>query len=138
MKRNLTHILLTAGLAASLGSVMATAQQRTDVAEIPFAFQANDRLLPAGTYTLREYKERIFLVTDNAAHAHSAFVSASEVQMTKSASPKLKFRCFGNQRVLAEIWTTDGRSYEVSQSSVDKSIRKLQLAAVVEVPLKQR
>ena len=118
MKRHLTHILLTAGLAAFLGSAALNAQDRIQIADIPFAFHASDQTLPAGTYTVWEKSLGLFVVSDK--DGHSLFVSAPLLEGREPANPSLTFRCYGNERVPAKIWMADGNGYDIGKSSVDR------------------
>lgn len=137
MKRNLTNIMLTAGLSALLGTATLGARDTVAVAEIPFAFHATDRVLPAGTYTVERYQSRIFLLYDG--RGHSIFFGTSGEEQGEPSSPRLTFQCYGNERALSEIWTVDGRGYSASKSSLEKNLhRKLEMATLIEVPLRQR
>lgn len=133
MKRHLTHILLTAGLSALLGTAALSAQEKIEVADIPFAFHAGDRTLPAGTYTVREYRQRLFILSD--AQAHAMFLSTPTLKIGEPEKPRLVFRCYGNERVLSQIWLEDGSGYGLGKSSLEKS-RRLEMATLVEVRLK--
>ena len=137
MKQHLTHIVLTAGLAALLGSVTLSAQDRTEIAEVPFAFHANNRTLPAGKYKVQEYREGLFIMYDK--DAHSLFLPAPNVETREPSAPSLVFRCYGNERVLATIWLVDGSGYDLGKSSIEKNLnRKLQMATLLEVRLTER
>lgn len=135
MKLHLTHILLTAGLSALLGTAALSAQERIDVADIPFAFHAGEKTLPAGAYTVREYGTRIFLISGE--NGNSAFVLTPGSKIGEPENPRLVFRCYGNEHVLSQIWMYDGSGYGLGKSSLEKS-RRLEMASLVVVRLKQR
>jgi hypothetical protein len=135
MKQHLTHILLTAGLSALLGTAALSAQDRVEVADVPFAFHANNQILPAGTYKVREYARGVFMISD--ADAHSMFISTPDLKSGEAQNPRLIFRCYGNERVLSQIWLEDGSGYGLGKSSLEKN-RKLEMATLVAVRLKQR
>ena len=138
MTRRLTHIILTAGLSTLLGAVNLSAQGQREVAEIPFAFHANHKLMPAGKYVVEQKNEiGIFQLRDSAGEA--IFVSMIQQDRGKADNPKLTFRCYGNDRVLAQVWTEDGRGYGVSESSIEKDLhRRLDMAALISVRLTPR
>ncbi len=135
MHRHFTKIILTAGLSALLGSLTLSAQDQREVANIPFAFEANHTTLPAGEYSVNRLNSvGMFQIYD--ASGHSIFLSAP-VQTLGAADPKLTFRCYGNDRVLSQIWTDEGVGYGVVKSSWEKN-RKLEMSAVISVALKHR
>ena len=121
--------------AALLGTAVASAQEKIEVAQIPFAFQADSRILPAGTYTVREYTRGLFILSD--ADAHSMFIPTPSMNTGAPENPRLVFRCYGNERVLSQIWLNDGSGYGLGKSSLEKN-RKLEMASLVVVRVKQR
>jgi len=137
MKRNLTHIILTAGLSALLGTLTLSAQDRTETAEIPFAFHANHQLMPAGKYTVEDRNASgIFLIHGDQG---GTFVSMAPEDRGPAGNAKLTFRCYGNERVLASIWTDDGASYSVSTSSIEKDLhRRIDMGTSLSVRLTAR
>lgn len=138
MKHRMIHLILTAGLSAVFGSLILSAQDQKAVADIPFAFQASEQILPAGQYTISEMNTRgLFTLRDS--ESDSIFVMAPLNKTGEAGNPRLVFRCYGNERVLSEIWTNDGAGYRVSDSSVEKSLhRRIQMAALVSVRLAAR
>ncbi len=140
MTRLFTKTLLTAGLSALLASLTLTAQTIQLVADIPFAFHAEGKTLPAGTYQLKEMNASgIFQISDRAENV-SQFVNAPIHQNVNPTSSKLTFARYGNEYVLASF-AVAGSSYDnaVSRSAVEKNMtRKLDLSAMISVPLHQR
>lgn len=138
MKHRLTRFILTAGLSALFGSLVLSAQDQKEVANIPFAFQANDRVLPAGEYKVSETRTPgIFVLSD--ADAHSMFLVARLNDTGARDNPRLTFRCYGNERVLSQIWMENGSEYSLPESSAEKNLhRRLQMAALVSVRLTPR
>jgi hypothetical protein len=134
MKKYFTHIILTAGLSAILGSLTLSAQDQREVANIPFAFEVNHVSLPAGEYTVQRMNAELFQMYD--ADGHSTFLMAP-VKTEGKPDPRLTFRCYGNDRVLSEIWTDDGIGYGLLKSKWEKD-RKLEMSAVISVALKHR
>ncbi|MBV9155595.1 MAG: hypothetical protein JO097_04990 [Acidobacteriaceae bacterium] len=137
MKRQLTHILLSAGLAL-FGTLMLSAQDQKEVANIPFAFEASHTAMPAGEYTVDETGTRgLFQLSDRS--GHSVFMSTLLQNNGKTDNPRLTFRHAGDQYVLAQIATSDGSEYGVSKSSIEKDLnRKLEMAALISVRLTPR
>ncbi|MDQ2841258.1 MAG: hypothetical protein M3Y72_09510 [Acidobacteriota bacterium] len=135
-----TKTILTAGLSALLGSLTLNAQNLALTADIPFAFHAEGKVLPAGTYDLKEKgTQGIFQISDRAAEV-SQFVSASIPKHYQPSESKLTFARYGNDYVLTEI-SVAGSSHSngVSASAVEKNLtRKMNLSAMVSVALHTR
>ncbi len=140
MTRLFTKTLLTAGLSALLGSLTLSAQNLTLVADIPFSFHAEGKVLPAGTYQLKAVNATgIFQISDRAAHV-SQFVNAPIHEHVNPTSSKLTFARNGDEYALASV-TVAGSAYDnaVSRSGMEKNMsRKLDLSAMISVPLHQR
>lgn len=133
MKHRFTHIILTAGLSAMLGSLVLSAQEKKETATIPFAFEASGRILPAGDYTVSEHSARGVFVLRNT-EGDALFVNAPMNDKGAADNPRLTFNCYGNDRILSEIWTDDGSGYSVT-SSKKYLKRRMQMAALVSVSL---
>ena len=135
MKKYFTHIILSAGLSAILGSLTLSAQDQMEVATIPFAFEVNHVSLPAGEYTVQRVNSAdLFQIYD--ADGHSIFLMAP-INEEGAPNPRLVFRCYGNDRVLSQIWTGSGTGYGLVKSQWEKD-RKLEMSAVISVALKHR
>ena len=133
MKRQFTSIVLAAGLSV-IGSLTLSAQDRTEVAEIPFSYTANQTQLPAGTYRVDRGNQGVFRLSDGKGHA--IFMNAPIQQQGKADNPHLTFARFGDEYLLAQIWSTDGTGYSVSQSALDKERpRGMQVASMISVKL---
>ena len=139
MTRQFTNTLLTAGLSALLGAAALSAQDKTEIANIPFAFHAQRATLEAGKYTVQEGSNGLFLLRSNDGGG-TAFVQMHPGVSADPRNPKLTFACYGGGCVLAKISVEGSEvSYAVSQSSIEKSLsRKLGFAAMISVPLKAR
>ncbi len=140
MKRLFTKTLLTAGLSAVLGSFTLTAQTLALVADIPFAFHAQGKVLPAGTYQMKTRTTSGFFQIYNSDREISQFVSAPLPAHANPVQSKLTFAKYGSEYVLSEI-SVAGSSHTnaVSQSEINKNLtRNLGLSAIVSVPLRAR
>lgn len=139
MKLNMTHMLLTAGLSALLGTATLGAQNLREVADVPFTFHAQQRTLPAGQYQIAERgSDGVFQVFGP--DRKSILVGVMVPVATNPNKPHLKFACYGGECVLSEI-AMPGRetAYRASQSQIDKNLtHKLGVAAMISVPLKVR
>jgi len=71
-------------------------------ANVPFDFTVGNKLLPAGTYTIKEQSNHVILITNH----DKPIAALSLVNGDSNRSPnggKLKFHRYGNQYFLSEI-----------------------------------
>ena len=139
MKLNMTHMILTAGLSALLGTASLGAQNLREVADVPFTFHAQQQTFPAGTYELAERgTDGVFQLYGP--NRKSILIGIMTPVSANPAKPHLKFACYGGECVLSEI-AMPGRetAYRASQFQIDKNLtHKLGVAAMISVPLKVR
>jgi hypothetical protein len=100
MKRNTAIALIAIANFAMAGASFA---QSTGVrANVPFDFTVGNKLLPAGTYTIKEQSDHVIVIKN-----HDKPISAvSLVNGDGNRSPnggKLKFHRYGSQYFLSEI-----------------------------------
>lgn len=138
MTRRLKDIMLAAGCAALLASVTLSAQNKREVADIPFAFHANGVRLGPGTYVFKQVNDGgLFQVSDSA--GGSIFVSLHAGSTGAPENPRLDFRCYGSDRVLAQVWTPEGTSYSASESTIEKDLhRRVDMATLVSAAVRDR
>jgi len=100
MKRITAIALLAIANFAMAGTSFA---QSTGVrANVPFDFTVGNKLLPAGTYTIKEQSDHVILITNH----DKPIAALSLVNGDSNTSPnggKLKFHRYGNQYFLSEI-----------------------------------
>jgi hypothetical protein len=107
--------LLGFGLAAN-------AQIQSQIAvTLPFAFVANGKTLPAGSYTVKRLSPQpfdILMLTSNKTGS-SVFVLPFEMEEASDYKPKLSFRKVGEQHFLSAIQTEDYvYSFSVPRSAI--------------------
>ncbi|HSU59254.1 MAG TPA: hypothetical protein VLI55_08075 [Bryobacteraceae bacterium] len=137
MKLNMTHMILTAGLSALLGTASLGAQNLSEVADVPFTFHAAQQTLSAGKYQVNE-RTATGLFQIYSPNKESIFVGAMVPTTSDPNRPHLTFACSGGECVLSEI-AMPGRetAYRLSKSQIEKNLtHKLGIAAMVSVPLK--
>jgi hypothetical protein len=124
----------------TLAPAQSHAQQITQ-AEIPFAFQVGNTMLPAGEYHVQRALSNTKTVelirrTDSSA---SLFVNTNGVETSdKDVQPKLIFHCYTHECFLSEIWTGSGQGRKLVESSREKDLSRAKAEnelAVVTVPL---
>lgn len=100
MKRNTAIALIAIANFAMAGTSFA---QSTGVrANVPFDFTVGNKLLPAGTYTIKEQSDHVILITNH----DKPIAAISLVNGDSNRSPnggKLKFHRYGSQYFLSEI-----------------------------------
>jgi hypothetical protein len=139
-KKNIkTHMILSAGLSALLGTTTLSAQQRTEVAEVPFTFHAQQQTFPAGEYQVTQKNSgSVFQLMSS--EGKSIYLNAQLLNTTDPQRPHLTFARYGGEYVLSAI-SMPGTDigHAVSQSAIDKNLtQKMGLAAMISVSLKAR
>lgn len=140
MKRQFTSIILTATLSALVGSVSLSAQDRSEVATIPFSFQAQGKTLPAGDYTVKEQNSAGSLYKLTNSSGESIFWVGQNQKDADPAKPKLTFAHSGSEYVLASVSMPGSTvSHGVSDATIKKSFsRSLGISSMLAVPLTAR
>jgi hypothetical protein len=141
MKRKLMHLILTAGLSTTLASLALNAQSSRETADIPFAFHAQGKVLPAGHYTFAQTNVGSPGIIKVARQSgQSLFVNASVPKDSGSGKPSVGFVCYGNECVLAKVvFQGSDRSLNVPQSAVERELtHKIGIASMIQIPLKSR
>ncbi|HEY3937018.1 MAG TPA: hypothetical protein VGL97_06290 [Bryobacteraceae bacterium] len=139
MKRQFTSLVLTAGLSAMLGTFSLSAQSTSEAADIPFAFQVQQKTLPAGHYVINQKNVGgWFQVYDS--RGHSIFLNAIEQKKADPDNPKLTFACYGHECVLAKISMPGADvGYGLSQKQIEKNLpHKMGMVSMISVRLKSR
>ena len=116
--------------AAFFLSIVAAAQcgaQSAGVMEvnIPFAFQAGNRMLPAGEYRIERFSaelEGIQLIRQSHGK-NSILINTVPVESSdKALPPRLVFYRYGNDYFLTEIWTNNTRGRQLYKSAREKEL----------------
>ena len=95
---------------------------------IPFAFDAGNKILPAGDY-------RVQVVNPSSDHSvlqiastdgkSSVIVKTTDIQGQSSEKAKLNFRRYGDQYFLAQVWmAAESSGFETPSSKAEKSLRR--------------
>ena len=139
MKRTLTSVLMAAGIAGSLVAHLSAQNSRT-VADIPFAFVANQTVMPAGRYELKQSDASGSSFALRNADGRAAFVTAGIRENGSPDRPHLTFACYGKECVLAKIAPPGSAiAYSLSERSVEKNLQhKLSVASMVSIKLAPR
>ena len=137
MKSQFMRFVLTTGLTV-LGSLTLSAQDRSETAKVPFAFNANQHSFAAGEYRVERINGNGLFQILNRTDGSSAFVPAPLTMEQKAgADPHLTFACYQGNCVLKEIWMPGSDTgYRRGDSAVDKDLqRHLGMATMINIRL---
>jgi hypothetical protein len=125
------QILAVAG-ALMLSMVAASecrAQSRALEANIPFAFEAGNRTMPAGNYRIESMPTgggSLQVIRSAEGDAKATISTITEAAPDAAAGPGLVFHRYGSQYFLAQIRTGDGRAREIFPSRQEKEVARMQ------------
>ena len=139
MKRTLTSILIAAGIAGAFVAHL-SAQSSRLVADIPFAFVANQTVMPAGRYELNQSDASGSSFALRNANGGTAFVAAGIREAGTPNRPHLTFACYGKECVLAKIAPPASPiAYSLGARSVEKNLHyTFGVASMISIKLAQR
>jgi hypothetical protein len=103
------QIIAIVGLAL-LAAVPAFAQSIPTVrVDVPFAFQAGDRPMPAGTYMLREQAQGLVNLRREGTNAGAFISTHPATAKTASTKPYVLFDQIGDRYFLAGVWSAGSK-----------------------------
>jgi hypothetical protein len=139
MKRILTTLLMAVGITGPFVAHLAAQDQRM-IADVPFAFDVDNRTMSAGQYNLSMLTSggSVFKLRDSSNHTILVPMGHPEDGNPNKAS--LTFACYGKECVLAKITPPNGlTAYALSRDSVEKNLhRRLGMASMISVKLTAR
>ena len=137
MTRSFVKSVLIGGFFALIGAGTLAAQNRAEVAQIPFAFQTQQKTFAPGKYRVAE-RNTYGLFQLYSEDGHSILISAISQNDSNPTKPHLTFTCYARTCALSEIsMPGSATAYRLSKSQLDKELpHKLGLAAMISVPLK--
>src|ERR1700758_1420886 len=106
MKRNLITILSLVVISLMFNATGAYAQSYAKAA-VPFAFNAGEKQLPAGTYEIKVVQGARAVIIQNDDTAMGA-MSIARREGPRNTDSKLVFHRVNGQYFLAEIWKSSG------------------------------
>jgi hypothetical protein len=112
MKRIIAIALFAASSLAAAGNL--SAQEHTVKANIPFDFTVNNKVLPAGTYTISSLSPNAVQVRN--VNGHIAELSLVQNDDKRSKTPVLVFQRYGSQYFLHEILAANALNVTVPAS----------------------
>ena len=117
---------ITTMLAVIVGLTAVAAQAQTTPRAVrftvPFEFNVNSDVLPAGDYTVSVENQTV-RIQKNDGKANVIALSRRTVSANRSDSPvKLTFRHYGDQYYLAQVWVADGVGRELKRQPKDNEL----------------
>ena len=120
-----SYMVLTAlvVLALVVPSISIKAQSVSLVVKVPFAFQAGDKTLPAGTYTLKRTGEAV-RIRDASGHDTSVISNAIS-NRAKGVANELTFSHYGSTYFLSEVcWSDYSTARGIQKSPAEEKLAK--------------
>jgi hypothetical protein len=114
--------LLRAGCLCLAATLPAAFGQSSEIltADLPFAFQVNNKAFPAGKYKVTAGASQAALLLQSVDYKHSIFSLSNAIQSGKTREiPMLVFRRYGDRYFLSQIWlpgSDSGRALPMSTS----------------------
>jgi hypothetical protein len=139
MKRIFVTLLTAIGITSPF-VVRLAAQTNSAVAEVPFAFVASNRTLPAGKYNVSELRPGSAIFSLRNAEGQSIFVQLPLSEDGKPENPSLTFACYGSECVLAKVTPPNSpTAYALNPSSIEKQLpHRLGMASMISIKLGSR
>jgi hypothetical protein len=140
MRRQLTGVVLSATLAVIAGGTLLSGQDHSETGKIPFSFEAQGKLMPAGNYTIIDYDNSNDVYQLRSSTGQSIYWMADVERKADPANPELTFVKGGNEYVLASVGMPGSTvSHGISDARVQKTFsRSMGITSLVAVPLHSR
>jgi hypothetical protein len=113
-------VLLFAGLAhaQNLGNPVVQVN-------VPFEFNANNKVFPAGHYSIVRVNPSTLVFRDSRDRVLAAMIVSPAWSSTTPNGPKLVFYTYGGKHILARVWMRSEHSgYEVSRPKAAVAVAK--------------
>lgn len=133
MKTKLSHIAMTLGLTAVLGSATLIAEPwNRSIANIPFEFQVKKTTLPAGPYAVNYISNSRMVVFQNLLNGRSTMVLVHQFKSGTTVDPKVSFRYDGERYTMDEVsFAGAGGSYGPLKGKHERGDSERGVAATV-------
>jgi hypothetical protein len=127
MKNSITS-LVASGLvscALAIGAATPSFAQSTPLvkADIPFAFQANGKLMPAGTYRFSQENGSIMRLSGTDNHVQALAMALRDNGVKPATVSKITFNKYGDHYFLHNVWVAGSTtSYRCTTTKQEKNI----------------
>ena len=124
MKATLLRVTSILAVIIALTSVSANAQgvSKRGTFVVPFEFSVGNNVLPAGEYVVSS-ETQLLRVESKDRKQHVAILPVSTRIDPRSASEvKLKFRRYGDQYYLSQVWLADGVGRDIKRHRTNSDV----------------
>jgi hypothetical protein len=123
MQRPVLRLIFAVGLPIA-AALLLEQMPKTGVAEVPFAFQVEDQVLPAGTYSIRETDfGRSLRIRNERLPDLGAECVVVRHRFGKSRGSRVVFQSQGRRYYLSEVWfDADGAGLVLNQRSQERKV----------------
>jgi hypothetical protein len=142
-----TQILATVG-ALLFSTVMAgdaRAQSRTMEANVPFAFEVGDKVMPAGNYRIESMltgSGTLQVIRNTNGDVRVTVATIVVPAKSENSAVELIFHRYGSHNFLAQIQDGEGHARELFESQLEKKLARSQamneIALLTHVPTERR
>ncbi len=120
MKSNISRVLMTLGLGIALGAGPLMAQGNIS-ADIPFAFAAGAKWLPAGHYKLSTNTTNGLVRISSADDSANLMILSTPARGRNTTGDcRLVFNKYGDRYFLSQIWRPDDLVRELPKSKAER------------------
>jgi len=121
MKNQLSRLTVILALTLTGSALLMAQNSGRNIAEIPFDFQLQDKVLPSGTYSVTQSTPSGILHIRNEGTGEMIAALAPMREQGKTGEAKLVFRCYSDRCFLSWVWFGDGQDgYGVVKGRAEK------------------
>lgn len=96
--------MLAVGMALAASAAVYAQTSTTLRVDVPFAFSASGKMMPAGTYLLAQ-EQKVSAVWIKGNRSMIAITTGHLAPKSEYEQPRLVFECYGSECFLQQIWT---------------------------------
>lgn len=126
MRNRMRVSALALSVLVSLAALPAAAKSVDGMrTQVPFDFHVGDRLVRAGTYTIKSLTgDELVLRISSGREAANATTHSGQDKGDGAGRPRLVFHKYGDQYFLTAVWGSDSNGRTLSESKRERNLRK--------------
>ena len=131
MRNRMCVSALALSFLVSLAALPAAAKSVDGMrAQVPFDFHVGDRLIRAGSYTVKSLTDdELVLRISNGKEIATTTTNSGRDKGNGEGRPRLVFHKYGDQYFLAAVWGGDSHGRTLSESKRERNLRREMSAA---------
>jgi len=124
MKARVLRVTAMLAVVVAFTAVSAYGQGRTkrQTFVVPFEFSVGERLLPAGEYTFISEAQIIRIQSKDGKQNVAVLPVSTHLATQSRAESKLKFKRYGVQYYLSQVWLPDGIGRELKRKRTESNL----------------